>query len=532
MRHSLLLTALLSAGLLAGSPLAYAANSLVFCSEGSPAGFDTAQYTTSIDNDAAEPIYNRLAEFERGGTAAIPALATRWEVSEDGLTWTFHLREGVKFHTTQWFTPTRDFNADDVLFTFNRMLDPQHPFRKAYPTEFPYFTAMSLDTNIARVEKTGPMTVVMQLNAVDAAFTQNLAMSFASILSAEYAGQLLKAGKPGEINQKPVGTGPFVFQRYQKDSNIRYAANKTYWDPRQVKLDNLIFSINVDASARMQKLRKNECQVSLSPRPADIEGLKADASLQVIEKPGFNLGYIAYNVQHPPFDQLPVRQALDMAINKDEILKAVYQGQGQKAVNAMPPTQWSYDDTLVDAPYNPEKAKALLAAAGVKEGTEITLWAMPVQRPYNPNARLMAEMLQSDWGKVGLKVKIVSYEWGEFIKRTKNGEHDITLIGWTGDNGDPDNWLGTLYSCDAVGSNNYSMWCDKAYDTLVKKAKTITDRAQRTVLYKQAQQLIKQQVPMTPIAHSTVNQPLSAKVDGFKVSPFGRSIFSGVSLND
>ena len=187
MHKPLVLSVLISAGALAGSPLAYAANSLVFCSEGSPAGFDTAQYTTATDNDAAEPLYNRLAEFEKGGTAAVPALATHWEVSEDGLTYTFHLREGVKFHTTPWFTPTRDFNADDVLFTFNRMIHPDHPFRLAYPTEFPYFSGMSLNKNIASVEKNGPLTVVMTLNAVDAAFIQNLAMSFASIVSAEYA---------------------------------------------------------------------------------------------------------------------------------------------------------------------------------------------------------------------------------------------------------------------------------------------------------------------------------------------------------
>ena len=365
---------LVGASLLASAPFAHAASNLVFCSEGSPAGFDPGQYTTGTDFDAAaETIYNRLSQFERGGTKVEPGLATSWDISPDNLTYTFHLRDGVKFHTTKWFTPTRDFNADDVLFTFNRMLSADHPFRKAYPTEFPYFTGMSLDKNIASVEKTDPMTVVMKLNSVDAAFIQNLGMSFASILSAEYAEQLLKSGKPSDINQKPVGTGPYVFQRYQKDSNIRYAANKDYWKPDQVKLDNLIFSINTDASARMQKLRKNECQVSLNPRPADVASLKSDPKLQVIEKPGFNLGYIAYNVRHKPFDQLEVRQALDMAVNKDSILTAVYQGAGQKAVNAMPPTQWSYDDTIKDAPYNPEKAKEMLKAAGVKEGTEITL---------------------------------------------------------------------------------------------------------------------------------------------------------------
>jgi dipeptide transport system substrate-binding protein len=370
----------------------------------------------------------------------------------------------------------------------------------------------------------------MTLNSVDAAFIQNIAMSFAAILSAEYADKLLAEGKPSDINQKPIGTGPFVFKSYQKDSNIRYTGNKQYWDPSRVKLENLIFAINTDASVRVQKLKANECQITLHPRPADVTALKNDPTLKLIEKPGFNLGYIAYNVRHKPFDQLEVRQALDMAVNKQGILNAVYQGAGQLAVNAMPPTQWSYDETIKDAAYNPEKAKELLKAAGVKEGTEITLWAMPVQRPYNPNAKLMAEMLQADWAKIGLKVKIVSYEWGEYIKRTKNGEHDVSLIGWTGDNGDPDNWLGTLYSCDAIGGNNYSMWCDPAYDKLIKQAKVVTDRDQRTVLYKQAQQYLKQQVPITPVAHSTVNQPLSAKIEGFKVSPFGRNVFSGVSI--
>ncbi|CAM3887355.1 Periplasmic dipeptide transport protein [Pseudomonas reidholzensis] len=530
MRHLPLVSVLLGLGLLAQAPLAHAKN-LVFCSEGSPAGFDTAQYTAATDNDAAEPIYNRLVEFERGGTAVQPALAEQWHVSDDGLRYTFQLRPGVKFHANKGFTPSRDFNADDVLFTFQRMLDRDHPLRKAYPTEFPYFISMGLDKNIAKVEKSDPLRVVFTLNKVDAAFLQNLGMSFASILSAEYADHLLAEGRPSDINHKPIGTGPFVFQRYQKDSQIRYKANPDYWAPDEVKLDNLIFSINIDPSVRIQKLRRNECQVTLHPRPADLQQLKADPQLQVLTTPGFNLGYIAYNTRHAPFDQLQVRQAMDMAVNKQAILQAVYQGAGQRAVNAMPPTQWSYDDTLEDAAYDPAKAKQLLDQAGVKPGTEITLWAMPVQRPYNPNAKLMAEMLQADWAKLGFKVRIVSYEWGEYVKRLKSGEHDIALIGWTGDNGDPDNWLGTLYSCAAIGGNNYSLWCDPQYDQLVQQAKQVTDRAQRTALYQQAQQRLKQQVPITPVAHSTVHQPLSVRVKGFAVSPFGRNVFSGVSVD-
>lgn len=346
MRKNALIQALLTAGLIASAPLASAAN-LVFCSEGSPAGFDPGLYTTGTDFDAAaETIFNRLTQFERGGTKVEPGLAQSWEVSEDGLVYTFKLRPGVKFHTTEYFKPSREFNADDVLFTFGRMLDKDHPFRKAYPTEFPYFTDMGMDSNIAKLEKLDDLTVRFTLNEVDAAFVQNLAMSFASIQSAEYADQLLKAGKAADINQKPIGTGPFVFSRYQKDAVIRYKGNQDYWKPEDVKVDNLIFAINTDSSVRMQKLRAGECHVTLFPRPADIASLQQDAKLKMPEQAGFNVGYIAYNVTHPPFDKLEVRQALDMAVNKQAILDAVYQNAGQLAVNGMPPTQWSYNEDI------------------------------------------------------------------------------------------------------------------------------------------------------------------------------------------
>ena len=530
---------LVGASLLASAPFAHAASNLVFCSEGSPAGFDPGQYTTGTDFDAAaETIYNRLSQFERGGTKVEPGLATSWDISPDNLTYTFHLRDGVKFHTTPYFKPTREFNADDVVFTFTRMLDKNMPFRKAYPTEFPYFTDMGMDKNIAKVEKIDDKTVKFTLNGVDAAFIQNLAMSFASVQSAEYAEKLLKEGKPSDINQKPIGTGPFVFKSYQKDSNIRYTGNKDYWKPEDVKIDNLIFAITTDPSVRIQKLKKNECQVTLFPRPADLKALKEDPNLKMPDQAGFNLGYVAYNVMDKikgsnepnPMAQLKVRQALDMSVNKQQIIDSVYQGAGQLAVNGMPPTQWSYDDTIKDVPYNPEKAKELLKEAGIKEGTEIVLWAMPVQRPYNPNAKLMAEMLQSDWDKIGIKAKIVSYEWGEYIKRSKGGENGAMIIGWSGDNGDPDNWLGVLFGCDSLSGNNFSKWCNLDYDKLIKAAKGTTDVEERTKLYKQAQQLLKAQVPMTPIAHSTVYQPMRSNVQDFKISPFGLNSFYGVSV--
>ncbi|MFM0021821.1 ABC transporter substrate-binding protein [Paraburkholderia azotifigens] len=504
---------------------------VVFCSEGSPAGFDTAQYTTSVEFSAGSyTVYNRLVEFGHGSTDIEPGLAEKWDVSSDGLQYTFHLRKGVKFQTTSFFKPTRDFNADDVVFTYTRMLDPEQPFRKAYNVPFPYFSDLGLAKNITKVEALDPYTVRFTLKEVDAPFLQQIAMPFASILSAEYADQLLKAGKASDINLFPVGTGPFIFRSYTKDDSIRFDGNPNYWKPGVVKVSKLIFAITVDPSVRLQKLKRNECQVMSYPKPADIAQIQADSSIALPHQVGFNLGFIAYNTTKKPLDNVLVRRALDMAVNKKAIIDSVYQGAGQAATNPMPPTQWGYDKSLKDAPYDVDKAKGLLKQAGYPDGFDLTLWAMPVSRPYNPNARLMAEMLQADWAKIGVKTKIVTYEWGEYIRRGHSGEHEAMLIGWTGDYGDPDNWLGVLLGCDAVNGSNFSKWCYKPFDDLIKAARSTTDTATRTKDYTEAQQIFKDQVPFTPIAHSTVYQPLSKAVTGFKIDPFGPTQFWNVGL--
>jgi dipeptide transport system substrate-binding protein len=504
---------------------------LVFCSEGSPAGFDSAQYTTSVEFTAGSyTVYNRLVEFVQGGTDIEPGLAEKWDVSPDGLQYTFHLRHGVKFQTTSFFKPTREFNADDVVFTFQRMLDPDQPFHKAYPVPFPYFSDLGLVKNVDKIEALDPYTVRFTLKMVDAPFLQQIAMPFASILSAEYTDQLLKAGKASDINLFPVGTGPFIFRSYTKDDTIRFDGNPDYWKPSVVKVSKLIFAITVDPAVRLQKLKRGECQVMAYPRPADIPAVKADSSLAMPSEVGFNLGMIAYNTTKKPLDDVLVRRALDMSINKKAIIESVYQGAGQIATNPMPPTQWGYNKSLKDAPYDVDKAKALLKQAGYPDGFDLTLWAMPVQRPYNPNARLMAEMLQSDWAKIGVKANIVTFEWGEYIRRAHAGEHQAMLIGWTGDYGDPDNWLGVLLGCDAVSGSNFSKWCYKPFNDLITAARSTTDLSQRTKDYMEAQVIFKDQVPFTPIAHSTVYQPISKDVTGFKIDPFGPTQFLGVGL--
>jgi len=522
---------MLALGMSAISLVAQAGNTLIYCSEASPEGFDSAQYSGGTTFDASgHAVFNRLVAFKKGSTEIEPSLATSWTVSADGTAYTFKLRSGVKFHTTDTFKPTRDFNADDVIFTFGRMSNKNHPFNKAYPAEFPFASDTGIDSNITAILKTDPLTIVFQLKKPDADMLAKIALPFASVLSAEFADKLLTAGQASLINQQPVGTGPFVLKRYQKDSQIRYAKFAQYWNAKNVLVDNLIFAITTDASVRVQKLKAGECHIMSQPKPQDIAGMRTDPALKMDSAPGFNVGYLSYNTEKTQTSKLEVRQALDMAINRKAIVDAVYQGQGQEASNPFPASLWSYNSSLKNAPFNPEKAKELLKKAGYPDGFEITLWAMPVQRPYNPSAKLMAEMIQADWAKIGVKAKITQYEWGEYLKRLKNGEHDTGLMGWTGDYASPDNFLGVLLTCDAVGGSNYSRYCNKAFDALVLKARFSTNLKERTDLYMKAQVMFKHDLPWTTIAHSTVNQPMRKELNGFKISPFGDYNFEGVSV--
>lgn len=510
---------------------AYAAKTLVYCSEGSPENFTPALNTTGTSFDAARPVYNQLVEFERGSTKVVPGLAESWTISPDGKEITFKLRKGVKFHSgINGFTPTRDFNADDVIFSFDRMWKPENPYHKVTGGAYDYFNDMSMPELLKSIDKVDDYTVKFTLTEPNAPMLANLAMDFATIQSKEYADFLLKKGTPEQFDQIPVGTGPFSFVNYQKDAVIRYKANPAYF-AGPAKVDNLVYAITPDATARYAKLKKGECHVMIAPNPADIAGLKTDPVVNLISQPGLNIGYLSFNTQKPPFDKKEVRQAFNMAIDKAAIIKDVYQGAGQGAINPIPPTIWSYNTAIKDYPFDPAKAKEMLAAAGVKTPLDIDLWWMPVQRPYNPNAKRIAEMMQSDLAKIGVNAKLVSYEWGEYRKRLQQGEHMTGQLGWTGDNGDPDNFF-FLLGCAAArpGGQNLSKWCNKEFDDLITKAKTIPDVAERTKLYEQAQVIVKEEAPWFTIAHSVVYEPTRKEVEGYKVSPLGRHEFYGVDL--
>ena len=524
-----LLTAAALAAMLGGS--AYA-KTLVYCSEGSPEGFDPGPWTAGTTFDASSrTIYDRLVDFKKGGTDVIPTLAESWDISKDGTEITFHLRHGVKWQTTDWFTPTRDFNADDVLFSMDRQRDKTSPWYAYAPgITWQYWDSTGFGAALKDVVKVDDYTVKFVFNQADSTVFVNFPMDFLSIVSKEYADQLAKANNMGDLNLKPVGTGPFQFVDYQTDTAIRYIANPTYWGTKQ-PIDNLVFQITKEPAAAEAGLKAGSCDVIPFPVPADIADLKKDPNLTILDSPGMNIGFIAYNTTQAPFDNPAVRKALNMAVDKQAILKSVYAGLGQVAINPLPPTEWASDASIKDDEYNPDAAKAALAAAGVKD-LHMKLWWMPVARPYNPNGKLMGELLQQDWQKIGVTVELTSIgDWPTYLKQTAEKDRDgAVMVGWGADNADPDNFLGVLLSCAGVGSNNRAQWCYKPYDDLIAKGKATFDQAERTKIYSDAEKIFKDQAPWLTVAHSTQFVAISNKVKNFAQDPLGYHRFNDVDV--
>lgn len=508
------------------------AKTLTVCTEASPDGFDYSLfYANSTADASSEAIYNRLIEFEPGTTTLVPALAERWTISPDGLVYTLHLRPGVAFHTTPWFKPTRAMNADDVLFTIRRQIEPQHPWFKAARNGWYYASAMRLDQLIKSVTAVDPLTVRIELTRPEAPFLADLAMGFLSVLSAEYAQGLQAAGRMDEMNTKPVGTGPFVFRSYVKDAVVRYDANPGYWRGK-VKLDKLLFSISPDPASRLQRLKADECQVSLYPVPQEWDALRRDPKLALLTGPGLGTNFLALNVEHKPLDQPKVRQALQLATDRAAIAKAVFSGAATVATNPYPPSQWSFDDSApptggVDV----ARARALLAQAGYPNGFTLKLWLRAGAGASNPNPKATAELVQADWARIGVKVELVTMEFGELLNRTRRGEHDVALMAWASDNGDPDNFLTPNLSCSGItGGSNLSRWCLPMFDQLLGEARAAGDQAKRNALYRRAQGLFREQAPWVPLVYPTLAIATSKRVTGMKVSPFGLNSYAGVDL--
>ncbi len=503
---------------------------LVYCSEGNPETFNPQLVTSGTTIDAtSNQIYNRLVDYDSASASIVPSLATQWQVSDDGLAYRFNLRRDVHYHQSELFTPSRFFNADDVLFSFNRIIDLQHPYHEITRTGYPFFQSISFAELVTNIERVNDFEVVFHLSRPDAAFLSNLATDFAVILSAEYAQQLLAQNQADKLDFFAIGTGPFKLDEYVKNEYIRYKKHADFWGVIP-KIEMLVFDITPRSSVRLAKLITGDCSVSALPKATELAVVKQQKNLIIDTQAGLNVAFWAFNTQKAPFDDVRVRQALAHAVDKENILRVVYHDTAVAATGVLPPSSWAYTPSVIPNEYNPKKARQLLDAAGINQ-LSIDIWAMPVARVYNPNALKTAELIQADLAAIGVKVNIVSYDWSVFTQKLALADYDSVLIGWNADNSDPDNFFTPLLSCAAFNSNNNrSRWCQPAFDELLTKAQATTDKPERKALYQAAEAIIAAQVPMVNLAHAQKVVLRKKQLTSTHSAPYGGISFAPIIL--
>ena len=502
---------------------------------------DPGDVTDGESIQRMDNIFEGLLEYEAGTTDIKPCLATSWEASTDGTEIVFKLRKGVKFHDGT------DFNADAVVFSFARQYDTTNPYHQY--GEWAYWGYMFSD--VEKMEKIDDYTVKLVLKRPNASIMTSLAMFTVNIVSPANAEKY-----KGDAFKYPCGTGPFKFVEWVKDDHITLEVNDSYWRERS-QLDKLIFKVISDPSARLMALEVDEVQGIEYPNPADFARINANKDLVLMTQPGMNIGYMAMNtgygykdanengVRDPdepwvktpgyfePLTKKKVRQAINMAIDKQSIVDNLYMGTASKAKNGMPPFMLGYNDEIQDYPYDPVKAKELLTEAGYPDGFEVTLYVMPVSRPYMFDPPKIGEAIQSYLGAVGIKVKFYQVDWGTYLQETEAGNHQMCLLGWTGDNGDPDNFMNVLYGANACSigtAGNYAFFNDENVQILLSKALQTYDKEKRAEYYKKAQEVIHEEAGWVYLAHSLQSMVFRKNVHGFVLNPTSRYFFYPVSV--
>ncbi|WP_370456246.1 ABC transporter substrate-binding protein [Planomicrobium sp. YIM 101495] len=491
---------------------------LIFGRGGDSVSLDPITVTDGESYKVTKNIFDTLVNFGEQDTEIHPGLAKEWTPAEDGLTYNFVLEEGVKFHDGT------DFNAEAVVANFERWAGGD-------ADQFPYYGSMFGGFGdeeghvIESVTAVGDFEVEFKLKRPQAPFLKNIAMSSFGIASPTAFEEM-----GDKFGDSPVGTGPFKFVEWKRNDTITIEKFEDYWVDGEPKLDTVVFRSLPDNSARLNALLSGEIDLADGITPADSATVEGDDNLQLFERPSMNVGYLGLTTTREPFDDPKVRQAMNYAIDKQAIVDAFFEGRGDVAKNPIPPAISGYNDDIEAYPYDPEKAKELLAEAGLEDGFEMELYAMPVPRPYMPDGEKVAEAIQKNLADIGVTAEIVSYEWATYLEKAANGEADAFLLGWTGDNGDADNFIYVLLDQDNIGSNNYTYYENQELHDILIEAQTEVDEDVRNELYAKAQEIIHEDAPWVPLAHSTPLLAGGKNVVNFKAHPTGSDKLASVDL--
>jgi peptide/nickel transport system substrate-binding protein len=503
MRHMLGMT--VAAMLAVGT--AHADTTLVISMAADPTGLDPEAVLNNTSGFVMATIYDGLIRYKPGTVEVEPGLAQSWDISSDGLTYTFHLRKGVKF---QDGTP---FNARALIATLDRQLDKNDPnyIAKSGPVQnmadFTYGAVASyraIDDN----------TVEMTLKQPSAALLASLAMVWNGVVSPT---AVAKYGK--QFRNHPVGSGPFIFHEWRERDEVVLDANPNYWKGKP-KVDHLVFKEYPDPQAALLALKRGEVQIMGDVATPVIPSIRSDPNLVLLTQPGLAVNGMAMPNDVPPFNDKRVRQALNYAVDKAAIDKALYGGLATPMVSPLPEAQWGFDKTMKGYPYDPAKAKQLLAAAGVKPGLKVELLAYNTSRGYNPAGADLAVALQGYFQKVGIEADVRKLDIGAFLSTVRSGKYQgMFLAGFSGDNGDPDNFMSSLFDARQMPVGDTSHYKNDKVETLLSEAASTPDLAKRVALYQTIQRQIWDDAPWVFVNSVLQVRAERKEVKGFQLNP-------------
>ena len=526
-------------------------NGLIYCTNATGFSFNpqTADAGTSM-NVVTEQIYNKLFDISNTSAIPTPVLAQSYSVSPDGTVITIHLRKGIKFHRTDWFKPTRDFNADDVVFSLNRVLgyetylptleqssvdykNPQYRIfhEQAKKVRFPYFESIKLNQKIESVKALNSHTVQITLFKPDASILSHLASQYAIIFSQEYAVQLNADDNLVQLDILPVGTGPYKVKNYFRNQYVRLEKNEDYWQ-KDAKIKNIIIDLSTDRTGRLVKFFNGECQIASYPEVSQLGLLKEnDKRYYVKSAEGMNLAYLAFNFQNAVIQDEQVRRAIAQAINRQRIIKTIYHNTATVANNIIPNISWASSVNTPDFAYdfNPSEAKKVLQ----DKQLHLNMWVLNEEQVYNPAPLKTAELIKEDLNNVGVNVTIRSVTRTFLIDQLnkKSENYDMILTGWLAGNLDPDSFMRPILSCNSASEmTNLSNWCDEDFDQLMDKALDSPNLWERAHVYNQAQELILSKLPIVPLANMKRVLVVNSRVRHIEMNPFGSLNFSTLSL--
>ena len=471
----------------------------------------------SVDNNVLEG----LTRYRPGSFAIEPALATSWSYDRTGTKWVFVLRHGVKFQDGS------ALNADAVKFNFDRWRLRSDPYHTG--GDFTYYESMfgGFPGIIRDVRVLTPDRIEIDLTKPSAPLLANLAMPSFAISSPT---AIKSEGE--RYGQQPVGTGPYRLAEWVRDDHITLKAFDEYWGPKP-KIATVILKDIPAPDSSLLSLRKGEIDGWQYPTPDSLAQIKQDPNLVVYHVPANNTMFLSMNERKRPFDDVLVRRAISEAIDADALVKHFYDPGAFAAADFLPPVVWP-SGVRTSYAYDPADARRLLAQAGYAKGFSTTLWFMTTPRPYLPEPERVAEAIQADLAAVGIDAKLEGFEWGNYLAKVQDGEHNLALYGWTGDNGDPDNFLFTvLDESNAVppGAQNVCFWKNDDFHRIIVAAQTTIDPAQRAALYRQALKIVHDQAPLVALVHTAPPTVFKKSVMGFVARPddfayFGSMYFS------